>query len=57
MGVPKRRTSKQRKRQRQGSYKIEPPTLIRCSHCHQLAVPHQVCPACGYYKAREVIKI
>ncbi|HAP93544.1 MAG TPA: 50S ribosomal protein L32, partial [Desulfotomaculum sp.] len=23
---------------------------------HKLTVPHRVCPACGFYKAREVIK-
>ncbi|MEW6424030.1 MAG: 50S ribosomal protein L32 [Bacillota bacterium] len=56
MGVPKRRVSKQRKRQRRANLKIAAPTLVRCPHCRQLFMPHRVCPACGYYKEREVEK-
>ncbi len=56
MGVPKRRVSKQRKRQRRANLKLAVPTLVRCPHCRQLIMPHRVCPECGYYKAREVTK-
>ena len=55
MGVPKRRTSKQRKRQRQANKKIATPVLVPCGQCHVLIKPHQLCPECGYYKGREVI--
>jgi large subunit ribosomal protein L32 len=23
--------------------------MTACPHCHQLRLPHRVCPACGYY--------
>ena len=57
MGVPKRRTSKARKNKRRTHWKLNSPTLARCLHCHQLKPPHNVCPNCGYYGGREVIKI
>ncbi|HAG06674.1 MAG TPA: 50S ribosomal protein L32 [Peptococcaceae bacterium] len=55
MGVPKRRTSKQRKRLREAQQKLTAPHLVRCPQCHAPVVPHRVCPECGYYKARKVI--
>lgn len=57
MGVPKRRVSKQRKRQRQANIRIEAPQLIRCPQCHALTRPHQVCLECGHYKSKKVIDI
>lgn len=56
MGVPKRKTSKQRARQRRAHWKIEAPGLVHCPQCRALAMPHRVCPECGYYKAKEVVK-
>ncbi|AGL02205.1 50S ribosomal protein L32 [Desulfoscipio gibsoniae] len=55
MGVPKRRSSKQRKRQRRAHWKIEAPELTKCPQCHELVAPHRVCPDCGYYKGREAV--
>ncbi len=56
MGVPKRKSSKQRGRQRRAAnMKLEVPALVNCPQCHALVVPHHLCPECGYYKEREVI--
>ncbi|MBE3587189.1 MAG: 50S ribosomal protein L32 [Thermoanaerobacteraceae bacterium] len=57
MGVPKRKSSKQRGRQRRAHWKIEAPGLVRCPQCHALKMSHRVCPECGYYKARAVVKV
>lgn len=57
MAVPKRRHSKARRDKRRTHWKLKSPTLARCSHCHQLKAPHSVCPNCGHYAGREVIKI
>lgn len=57
MGVPARKSSKQRKRQRRANWKIEAPELIKCPQCHELIVPHRVCPDCGYYKGREAVAV
>jgi large subunit ribosomal protein L32 len=57
MAVPKRKTSRQRRDKRRSSvWKLEAPTLVKCSHCGELKVPHRVCANCGYYGDREVIK-
>jgi large subunit ribosomal protein L32 len=31
--------------------------LVACPQCHELRLPHRVCPSCGSYKGVEVIKI
>ncbi len=33
------------------------PQLGKCSQCGEPAMPHRVCPACGYYRGRQVISI
>ncbi|MDI6861578.1 MAG: 50S ribosomal protein L32 [Caldisericia bacterium] len=56
MGVPKKKKSKSRVRMRR-AYFYKPPNvnLVECPHCHELIVPHRVCPYCGYYKGREIV--
>lgn len=57
MAVPKRKTSKSRKRKRRTHFKLTPPGITKCSNCGQAKTPHSVCPNCGHYANREVIKI
>jgi large subunit ribosomal protein L32 len=33
------------------------PQLSICSQCAAPALPHRVCPACGFYKGRQVINV
>jgi large subunit ribosomal protein L32 len=56
MAVPKRKTSKTRKRKRRTHWKLSSPGLTRCANCNQSKMPHSVCPSCGYYGGREVIR-
>lgn len=57
MAVPKRRISRTRRDKRRSNvWKLEAPTLVKCEKCGQYKRPHRVCPACGFYKDREVIK-
>lgn len=56
MPVPKKRTSSTRGRKRRTHWKIETKTLIECPHCHSFMRPHRVCPSCGYYKGRLILK-
>jgi len=57
MGVPAKKMSKWRTRKRRSIWsRIEAPRLTSCPQCHELILPHRVCPACGYYKARAVVK-
>ncbi len=56
MGVPKRKSSKQRGRlRRAANMKLDAPMLVNCPQCRALIMPHHLCPECGYYKAREVV--
>jgi large subunit ribosomal protein L32 len=55
MALPKRKTSKARKRKRRTHWKLTVPNLVECPQCHELKLPHRVCPACGYYKGEKVV--
>ncbi|MBQ4100085.1 MAG: 50S ribosomal protein L32 [Oscillospiraceae bacterium] len=57
MAVPKRKVSKARRDKRRSNvWKLEMPGFSKCTHCGELKMPHRVCPACGYYKGKEIIK-
>ena len=58
MAVPKKKVSKARRDKRRSSvWKLEAPSLSKCTQCGELKRPHRVCPVCGYYQGREVIKV
>ncbi|NMD43308.1 MAG: 50S ribosomal protein L32 [Firmicutes bacterium] len=57
MAVPKRRTSRAKRDQRRGQWKLKAPNLAPCPQCHELKPAHRVCLNCGYYRDREVIKV
>jgi large subunit ribosomal protein L32 len=33
------------------------PQLSACPQCSAPYVPHRVCPACGFYKGRQIISV
>ncbi|HID94511.1 MAG TPA: 50S ribosomal protein L32 [Candidatus Latescibacteria bacterium] len=55
MALPKRKTSKSRRDNRRAHWKVDPPVVAICSHCHQPKLPHRICPNCGYYDGKQVI--
>jgi large subunit ribosomal protein L32 len=57
MAVPKRRTSKARKRKRRTHFKTKVTAAQACPRCGDPKLPHRVCPTCGYYKDTEVIQV
>ena len=58
MAVPKRKTGKARKNKRRSNvWRMDAPTLVKCSHCGEYKRPHRVCAACGFYNDREVVKV
>lgn len=54
MAVPKRKTSKMKKRTRRSHHAISGKSLVNCTHCGEPKMPHRVCSECGYYKDREI---
>ena len=57
MAVPKNKVSKARRDKRRANWKLTAPNLVECPQCHELKLPHRVCPSCGQYKGKEVIKV
>ncbi len=58
MAVPKRKhSSARRDKRRSNVWKLSAPALARCSKCGDYKLSHRVCPTCGYYRDREVIKV
>ncbi|KJS18948.1 MAG: 50S ribosomal protein L32 [Peptococcaceae bacterium BICA1-8] len=57
MGVQKNKRSKARTRKKRSIWaKLDSPNRMECPQCHKPKLPHRVCPECGYYKNREVVK-
>ena len=58
MGVPKRKPSTSRMKMRRAYNSVLTlPQLSICAQCAAPALPHRVCPACGFYKGRQVLNI
>ncbi|MDQ8164612.1 MAG: 50S ribosomal protein L32 [Gemmatimonadota bacterium] len=54
MAVPKRRTSKRKKRARNTHKKAAPIVIQACPKCGAQRRPHRICAECGYYAGRQV---
>lgn len=54
--LPKHRTSKARKGKRRSHHALTARATVLCGHCNQVALPHRVCPNCGWYRDRQVVK-
>ena len=52
---PKNKSSKARRDKRRANWKMTAPTLVKCSKCGSLMVPHRVCKSCGSYNKKEII--
>lgn len=55
MPTPKKRTPRSRRGMRRAHDFATPVTVISCSNCASVVLPHHVCPSCGYYKGKEVV--
>lgn len=57
MPNPKRRHSKSRSRKRRTHDSLSRTQLSNCSNCGNKKLPHRVCPRCGFYDGRAVVKV
>ncbi|CAN5838066.1 50S ribosomal protein L32 [soil metagenome] len=57
MAVPRRKTSKTRKRKRRTHKNATAPTPVKCDKCLQPKLAHRICPHCGHYAGRHVIEV
>ncbi len=56
MAVPRSRVSNQRKNSRRAHHAKKPKMATACSNCASPRLSHRVCPSCGYYNNRLVVK-
>jgi len=56
MALPKRKYAKARQGMRRSHHSLTVLNLAPCPQCHNAKPAHQVCPYCGTYRGREVIK-
>jgi large subunit ribosomal protein L32 len=57
MAVPKRRVSHARQGKRRSHQHKKPIQVQYCTNCSEPTLPHRVCPNCGHYQGREVVKV
>jgi large subunit ribosomal protein L32 len=56
MPVPKRKLSRSRRDKRSANKGIKPKSVSACQTCQAPLMSHQVCPECGYYKGKKVLR-
>lgn len=56
MAVPKRKLSKSRKRLRRGHDTAKGMPTQACPKCGAPRLSHRVCPTCGFYRGKKVMK-
>jgi len=57
MGLPKKKYPKSRQGKRRSHLALKATATVDCPQCHSAKLPHHVCPTCGTYEGREVIKV
>jgi large subunit ribosomal protein L32 len=55
--LPKRKLSRRRRGNRRSHQALQPTSLVECPQCHELRLPHRVCPHCGTYRGEEIVKV
>ena len=56
MAVPKKKKSKSKRNMRRSHDNVRMPNITTCPHCHEPVLPHRVCPECGMYRGRTIMK-
>lgn len=57
MAVPKKKTSQSRRGMRRSHHALTNANVQECPNCGAGRLSHHVCPSCGHYKGRQVLKI
>ncbi len=55
--LPKQKTSKARKGKRRSHLHLELPQLEVCPTCKTKKQTHHVCPECGTYRGRQILRV
>lgn len=57
MAVPKKRTTRAAQGQRRSHDALQVTQLTACLSCGKEVRPHTVCPSCGSYRGRKLLKV
>ena len=55
MAEPKKRLTRTRSGNRQSHDRLVSPSLLECSNCKTMILPHRVCDNCGFYNGKKVV--
>jgi large subunit ribosomal protein L32 len=55
MAVPKKKTSKSKKNMRRAHDHVAVPNIVTCE-CGEPTLSHKICPSCGTYKGRQMLR-
>lgn len=55
--LPKQRVSRAHQGNRRRHHFLTAPALVECKQCGATKQAHHVCPTCGYYRGRQVLRI
>ena len=56
MSVSKKKKSSSKSKRGRSHQALTPKKFIDCSKCGTKKMPHTVCPNCGTYKGKEILK-
>lgn len=57
MGLPSKKRTNRSKRERASHFALKSVNFGKCEKCDSTTLPHHACPACGYYRGRQVVKV
>lgn len=57
MAVPKKKHTRGRRRSKLAHKHLVPANVQDCPQCGSPKRAHRVCPTCGFYRQREVLKL
>ena len=57
MAEPKKRLTSSRSGGRRSHLQAKKLIFSICPKCHEVKLPHQVCPNCGYYRGIDILKL
>ncbi len=56
MAVPKKKKSRSKRDSRRANHdKLTTASLVKCSRCGAVRMPHRACTECGFYRDRIVV--
>lgn len=57
MALPKQRHTRHRRDRARKQYDVQLVNTQECPKCKGRVLSHRVCPACGFYKGKEMVKM